>query len=32
MLSLQDDQVSLAENGPKLADRSQVIRDRLHGN
>ncbi|XP_024913875.1 FERM and PDZ domain-containing protein 2 [Cynoglossus semilaevis] len=25
-----DDQVSLAENGPKLADRSQVIRDRLH--
>lgn len=30
IISLQVDHVSMAENGPHLTDRSQMVRDRLH--
>lgn len=30
LISLQVDHMSLAENGPQLTDRSQMVRDRLH--
>lgn len=30
LISFQVDHMSLAENGPQLTDRSQMVRDRLH--